>query len=165
LLVKFVDAFQLAERKAGGFASCIAIVRERGWKLWYEKEKQCACIKDFVKDSLRSQDVHNQTYIDVVCRHAIDHGGKRPVIVWRYCCFQETTPVNEYNSVLQRLLHARKRWYSGIKRDAKAACGILKEMRHSPGENERVLVSAPGLCIMVGIFTLQHRHAFSRGRN
>ena len=36
------DALLVAERRAGGFANCMAIVRDRGWRLWPVGQACCS---------------------------------------------------------------------------------------------------------------------------
>lgn len=43
--VDFLEAFSIAERKAGGFANCMAIVREKGWQCWCREGQRRATLR------------------------------------------------------------------------------------------------------------------------
>jgi len=151
----FLDAFDIAIRKTGGFENCMAIMRDRGWRCWCELGLKRRAVKDRVDGLIRDSgfdgvvDVHNAVYQSAITtRRRIDR-----VAVWRHACsFEGLMPWEQYNPFesvdgvrrsrnlhaaveFQKLLHALRDavgfWYKGIHGDVFRVETFIRSVRES----------------------------------
>jgi hypothetical protein len=139
--VNFLEAFAIAERKAGGFDNCMALVRDKGWQ----------CFRRGA--ALRAQ--VGGVHVEPAAFHAALRQGVHSARVWRYdSTLEELVPWQEFNPFCQlgggprawvysgilfahqerrRLLRVFKEacggWYRGIFKDVRLATRALKQAR------------------------------------
>jgi len=153
--VNFVDALKIAERKTGGFANCMAMVRERGWRIHCVRQQRRMRLRDDVVASLLAQGVSNPPFYDPVFQSALNDC-LLPVVVWRYTYkyTQIETALFSYR-ILGALQRARKRWYNGIHRDMRDVLGFITHATVCRVTGERLHVLLSGLVLMVGVISFQ----------
>lgn len=96
----FLDAFTIAIRKAGGFQNCMAILRDKGWRSWCEKDMKRCIAKDRIDGLIRDSGFSGRIeYLDPVYISAIT--SRRRIdraVVWRYnCTYEGLLPWEKYN--------------------------------------------------------------------
>lgn len=152
--VNFADAFKIAERKAGGFVNCMAMVRERSLYTKHVRERQQMGSRDSVLASLLAQGVSNPPYYNPFFRSALD-GYVSRVVVWRYVHKRiNAGPCFESEEVLGLLRKARGKWYRGIQnhmRDVMITIGMMETWQSI---TEHMDVNLSGDVLMVGILSI-----------
>jgi hypothetical protein len=125
--VRFADALQIAERKTKGFATCIAMVRERGLRLWRERGAVRAEWLHQIHNTLRHQSNGDSDTLlppdHPVLLRAARTGCIMRVVFWRHTCtIADIICVDRfYHSLLTTMRHAYGHWYRGIHADVLAA--------------------------------------------
>jgi hypothetical protein len=154
----FLDAFAIAIRKAGGFDNCMALLRERGWRICCEADLKRRAAQDRVDGLIKDSgfpgiiDSHNPVYTSAIAtRRRVDR-----VVVWKYACSYEGLlpweQCNPWKSVdgmrrarmlhrsvelrtLVRLLHdVVGFWYKGIHGDVTKIESCIRMVRESGGK-------------------------------
>ena len=170
--VDFVEAFKIAEKKSGGFANCMAIVRERGWMLWLKTGALREEIRNHIDERFRSEGL-NPPLDDPAYVMAIQRFVQR-VVVWRYTCTIEgLLPWEKYNPeargnsrIVSALLHrpyeydlllktlrqAVGYWYRGINKDVRSAVVAIRSIRSSiSDQTDCIHLSVSRGVLMVGV--------------
>ena len=173
--VDFTHAFQIAERKAGGFSNCMAMVRERGWRCWCDVGEHRARFRDRVESILHTNGVHNPPKDHPLYQAGI-RKAKGEVVVWRYgCTYEPFMPLEHYNpymadhspetsialfisfeyeSILDILHQSVGNWYKGINRDVRSVVSAIQNIRNSKRMiSEYVHVLLSNGVLMVGVVT------------
>lgn len=153
--VNFSEAFQIAEKKAGGFHNCLAIVRERGSYCQREKERKKKEFRDAVIHSLLIQGVKDPPFEDPIFQDALEKGCQLPIAVWKYNCAHDSyRPLEEYDAVKFQLIRVRNRWFKRFHRYANQATDFIFDLRlrSAVGEYHHVMLTHGVL--MVGVVTL-----------
>ncbi len=173
--VDFTMAFLIAEHKAGGFENCMAIVRDRGWRLWLSVGVKRAELRQKLEGGLEAEGV---VVTDSVYELAIQKSAQRAV-VWRFACtFEGWMPWERYNPraaghsrtvsalmhkqyeykmLLLTLRRAMGYWYKGIHKDVQLAVAAIRAVRKEErGEGrQRIHVSISDKALMVGVIVFR----------
>ena len=153
--VNFVEAFRIAEEKAGGFRNCMAIVRERGLMCRRQKERRLADFRDAVLHSLRIQGVSHPPLEDPAFQDALQNGCLLPVAVWRFTCAHDRfRPCEESNAVRDQLIRVRNRWIKNIHLYVNMATNFLNDLRLRSAVGEFHHVMFTHGVLMVGVITV-----------
>lgn len=154
--VRFTDAFQIAERKAHGFQYCMAVIREKGWRLWCERSRQHAECKQAIEELLRSNGAVSFQSNHPVIEKASKIKYPR-VIVWKYTWniipTQETQRHNlfYYHQVLMAIQGAFGYWYKGIHKDTRTAIGAINTAMEDPSATEYVHMTFANAILAIGV--------------
>jgi len=158
--VSFTEAFQIAERKTKGFKFCMAIVRERGWRMWCEYGKERAERRHSIEETLRAQGVVSIPSDHPMLVRAVNNQISR-IVVWRYTWrifpsdrfAQWANNMFIYNSILNIIQQAHGNWYHGIHRETRVAIDAICSAQ-SVGTQYVHLAFANNI-LSVGIVTFQ----------
>jgi hypothetical protein len=125
--VRFADALRTAERKTKGFEACIAMIRERGWRLWCDRGAQrTEWLQQIQATLLHQSDGVSAALLPPdhpILLRAARSGSIARVVYWRHAC----TPADVvrvqrfYHSLLTTIRNAYGHWYKGIHADTNAA--------------------------------------------
>lgn len=168
--VDFTTAFRIAERKTGGFSNCMAIVRERGWRLWLSLGVKRAELRQRFERVLMAEGIPMPS-LNPVFELAIQRSMQR-LVVWRYrCCFEGWMPWerynpnaaghsravsslmykrHEYNLLLKTLRHAMGYWYKGIHKDVQSAVAAIRGVKRNAFCKEHIHVTISNKALLVG---------------
>ena len=152
--VPFLEAFAIAERKAGGFENCMARVRELGWQCWKTAGVERASFRKAVETALlgASQPV---PHLDRVYCATITYLFRRieRIVVWRYRAPTMVSDVMEHYALLDVLHDAVGHWYKGVNADARCVRQAVNKMRIA-GEKSRQHVHISHAMLMIGMIEL-----------
>ena len=153
----FLDAFAIAIRKVGGFADCMALLRDRGWRSWCEVGLKRRAARDRVDGLIRDSgfvgrvEDENPVYMSAITtRRRVDRA-----VVWTYeCTYEGLLPWEQHNPWLTpdgvrraRVLHNMVElkglvrmlhdvvgfWYKGIHGDVFKIETSIRMVRDSGG--------------------------------
>ena len=180
--VNFLAAFAIAERKAGGFENCLAMMREKGWRCWLEvgekrMKKRIAFEEELKRLGVPELPVDNALYRSAVIQQ---QRGLEKVVVWRYSTtdmellpWQQLNPyesadevnfrlelsrnrfvVYEYNELLMCLKTAMGHFFKGINIQVRET---IKEIRSARREMKQqcVVVALKHQCLLVGVVEIR----------
>ena len=156
--MRFTEAFLIAERKAK--ESCLAIVRDKGWRLWCERGRRWAERRRELQDTLLQQS--NGASADLlppdhpVLHRAAVNGHVARVIYW-HCEDEGQTVcfVRCYRRLLTTIKHAYGYWYKGIHADTLAVTRVVVSAREAAAAHCVHLTFAHDILAM-GVVSLQH---------
>ena len=158
--VRFTDALLIAERKSKGFEACLAIVRDKGWRLWCERGRHRAECKQQIQDALLAQsDGVSAALLPLdhpVLHKAAASGHVARVIYWH--CVDEGPAVSFqrcYRRFLTTIKHAYGYWYKGIHADTLAVTRVVVSAREAAAAHCVHLTFAHDILAM-GVVSLQH---------
>lgn len=161
--IPFTEAFQIAERKTKGFQYCMAIIRERGWRLWCEKGRPRAERKHAIEETLRAQGAVSFSSDHPIIMKATNSHVSR-IVVWR--CTWRTYPQDQrfsqwsnnmfsYNSILEIIQQAFGYWYKGIHRDTRAAIDAICAAQLDSSVTQYVHLAFANNILSIGIVSFQ----------
>ena len=152
--VRFTDAFQIAERKVKGFPYCMALIREKGWRLWCKRDKHRTECKKKIEELLRSNGTVSFPYDHPALERFADRCISRAV-VWQYTWTTHpslhTAHVFHYNQVLTAIQQAYGYWYKGIHGDTKTAICAINNAMANPTTTEYVHVAFANTILAIGV--------------
>lgn len=156
----FLAAFDIAVRKVGGFGSCMAFVRDSGWRNRCDAASKRRASAERLESLIRGAgfagcvDALNPAY----CAALANRRRVGRVVVWRYACtFEGLLPREQFdpwqqgggaegvllsrrlhaNSEFQTLLHTLRDamgfWYKGIHGDVRSVEASIRAVRADGG--------------------------------